>query len=135
MFEFNILPQIIFFFFTFWTTGKVCLKSPQKMTTFPPKSIFVSMISRKDKSKVSTSFLFSIDTSSYTINFASRIKDASELCLLMLQLQFSFTSIESLKRERAVRPPGSTEAATPEVAVAKAISPLDRTVASEARYK
>ena len=40
-----------------------------------------------------------------------------------------------LKREWAVRPPGSIEAATPELAVAKAMNPFVLTAANKARYK
>jgi len=37
--------------------------------------------------------------------------------------------IEILNLERAVRPPGNIDAAIPDVAVAMAINPLDRTLA------
>lgn len=54
---------------------------------------------------------------------------------MMLQENCSSILIGILKRELAVRPPGSIDAATPEVVVAKAMKPLDLTVANKAQYK
>ncbi|KAF3626374.1 Senescence-specific cysteine protease SAG39 [Capsicum annuum] len=84
------------------------------------------------ESNASLIFFFVIDTSSHTINFASRIKDDSELCLLILQENYSSIFIGILNRERAILPPGRIEAATPEVVGANAINPLDLTVANKA---
>lgn len=50
-------------------------------------------------------------------------------------MNFLSILIENLKRELTVRPPGSREAATPEVVVANAMNPLDVTVANKAQYK
>ncbi|KAF3669852.1 hypothetical protein FXO37_08818 [Capsicum annuum] len=117
------------------TTGRVCLKSPPSTTTFKPNNIFESIISFKRESNASIIFFFAIDTSSHTINFASRIKDASKLFLLILQENFSSILIGILKCECVVLPPGRIKAATPKVVIANAINPLDLTVANKAQYK
>ncbi|PHT42697.1 Senescence-specific cysteine protease SAG39 [Capsicum baccatum] len=58
--------------------------------------------------------------------------DASDLCLLILQENYSSIFIGILNRECVVLPPGRIEVATPEVVVANAINPLDLTVANKA---
>lgn len=58
-----------------------------------------------------------IETSSQIINFESWIRDVNELCLLMLQVKLLSTSIEILKPEGVVLPPGRIEDATPELVV------------------
>jgi hypothetical protein len=74
-------------------------------------------------------------TSSQIIKAALRSNSAVSLCFVKLHMLLSPILIGILNLERAVRPPGNIDAAIPDVAVAMAINPLDRTLARRALYR
>jgi hypothetical protein len=69
-------------------------------------------------------------TSSQIIKDVVRKRAVVPLCLEKLQTVLSPSFIGILNLECAVRPPGTIEAAIPDVAVAAAISPIERIFAT-----
>nr|DAD22005.1 TPA_asm: hypothetical protein HUJ06_023468 [Nelumbo nucifera] len=92
------------------------------------------MMSLKVLSNVSIVVRFAIGASSHMINCAFRKSSSIVLCFDMLHMLDSFALIGILNLEYAVRPPGITVAATPEVVVIRTIQFLDLIVASNAQY-
>ncbi|KAA0052364.1 putative Zinc finger, BED-type [Cucumis melo var. makuwa] len=107
-------------------------KSPPKTITLPPNGCGQSIMSLSVLSTDSIVYFFAIGASSQIINFAFRINFALALCFGMLHIDVSFASKGMLNLECAVRPPDNIDAATPDVAVAKAIIPFDLIVAKSA---
>jgi len=72
-------------------TGSTCIKSPQKITTFPPKTLlsFLLSISQKVLSKDSKQNLLIIGASSQIIRDASLIKLARSILGVILQTKNS----------------------------------------------
>ena len=64
-----------------------------------------------------------------------RSNSAVPLCFVKLHVLLSASLIGILNLECVVRPPGNMDAAIPEVAVAIAINPSERTLASSALYR
>lgn len=73
--------------------------------------------------------------SSQIINEDFHSKSVVPLYFETLQSPNLSSSIGILNRECVVRPPDNIEATTPEVAVTRAMFPIDLMVASRARYK
>src|SRR6266540_1697303 len=120
----------------FRTTGRTCLKSPPKTTVFPPNGISgFSMMSLMLLSSASIAYLFVMVASSHNISDADRRSFAVPLCLVKLHTPPSCMLSGILNLECAVLPPGMMDAATPDVAVAIAIFPSLRTLASSALYR
>lgn len=108
----------------FQTTGITCLKSPPNTTVFPPNGRSgLSIMSRMLLSSASTPCLFVIDASSRIISDAAWSSLVVLLCFMNPQIAQSSILSGILNLECAVLPPGIMEAATPEVAVARAILP------------
>jgi hypothetical protein len=74
-------------------------------------------------------------TSSQIIKDTLRSNSPVGPCFEKVQFLVSSILIGILNLECAVRPPGNIDAAIPDVAVAMAINPLDRTLARSALYR
>ncbi|KAF8080930.1 hypothetical protein N665_0914s0017 [Sinapis alba] len=87
-------------------TGSICLKSPPKTTTFPPKgrSSVVFIMSRRLRSR-----------------------DSKQCLLIIVENSSGFIGMSNL--ECAVLPPGSNNATISLEATLSITSPLDRTAA------
>ena len=118
-------------------TGKICLKSPPKTTTLPPKGLSSQdlIISRIVRSNVSKQCLLIIGASSHTINFAALTNSArSDPGSIFLQVLNSSASIGIPNLECAVLPHSNNNAAIPLDAVFRTIIPLDRIADESALY-
>jgi hypothetical protein len=71
-------------------------------------------------------------TSSHIIKDALLSNSAVPLCFVKPHIQLSFILIGIINLEWVVRPPGMMDAAIPDVAVAIAISPIERIFAIKA---
>lgn len=78
---------------------------------------------------------FSINASYHIMSFSIWINWAAHPCLLTWQLLISPMLGGILKRECVVLPVDNIDAATPEVAVSRAIKPFDLNVLQRMRYK
>ncbi|TFK65828.1 hypothetical protein BDN72DRAFT_824160 [Pluteus cervinus] len=103
-------------------TGRICWKSPPKMTVRPPKGDSTARMSRNVRSKVSCVCRCCINASSQITAVASRSKSARLDSLGIEQYDVSCKpSIGSLNSEWAVRPPGRRRAAIPDEAAQRTI--------------
>ena len=113
--------------------GKVCRKSPQKQTTIPPNGLSSRLLmSRNIRSTACMQNLCCIGASSessQTSKVVSFIKSPRCVPFRTLQTVVASISMGILNRECAVLPPSSRVAAIPEEATARAIFPVDLTLA------
>ena len=103
----------------FLMTGKICLKSPPKITTFPPKGLFkissstTLIISHIVRSNASKQNFCIIGASSHIIRLASLSNLALGYCCFTLQVDCSLIFNGIQKVECAVLPPGNNRDAIP----------------------
>jgi hypothetical protein len=109
-------------------TGKVCLRSPHKTITFPPKGNLLfsdegdARMSQNVLSRASKAIFCVTKASSHMIKDACWISSHSIVPRFMLHVVASSKSSHGiLKRECVVRPPGKSKEATPDEATDKTI--------------
>ncbi len=111
------------------TTSKICRKSPQRTTVFPPKIFSVAYASCNyiKSCKVQSTTLKAqrciIGASSQMIRSASRTNSATFICCVMLQVDSLCRSIGILNLEWAVLPPRSNKDAILDEATVSTILP------------
>ena len=113
-------------------TGSVWRKSPERMTTLPPKGSSLSRMSCRARWSASSSRLSSIVASSTSISLAIRISLASSVCAGIISLASSLRISGGLNLEWNVLPLRRRVAALPVVAVARATLPPDSRLRAQA---